>query len=53
MQVLNNNMVVFMANYIGKSRGYECAGKSSVWNEKGELIKQLGDKAEGMIIFDK
>ncbi|MFA8451913.1 MAG: carbon-nitrogen hydrolase family protein [Bacteroidales bacterium] len=48
----NNNMITFMANYVGKSGGYECAGKSSVWNEKGELIEQLGDKAEGMIIFD-
>jgi predicted amidohydrolase len=48
----NNKMVAFMANYVGKSGGYECAGKSSVWNENGELIGQLGDKAEGMIIFD-
>jgi len=30
----------------------ECAGKSSVWNEKGELIGQLGAKEEGLIIFD-
>ena len=48
----NKNMVTFMANYVGKSGGYECAGKSSVWNEKGELIGQLGDKEEGLIIFD-
>jgi predicted amidohydrolase len=41
-----------MANYVGESGGYDCAGKSSVWNEKGELIGQLGDKAEGLIIFD-
>ena len=45
-------MVTFMANYVGKSGGYECAGKSSVWNEKGELIGQLGNKEEGLIIFD-
>lgn len=48
----NKNMVTFMANYVGKSGGYECAGKSSVWNEKGELIGQLGDKEEGLIVFD-
>ena len=48
----NNNMITFMANYVGKSGGYECAGKSSVWNKKGELIEQLGAKTEGMIIFD-
>ena len=48
----NNNLITFMANYVGKSGGYDCAGKSSVWNEKGELIGQLGDKEEGLIIFD-
>ncbi|MBI9033826.1 MAG: carbon-nitrogen hydrolase family protein [Bacteroidales bacterium] len=48
----NNNLVTFMANFVGKSGGYECAGKSSVWNEKGELIGQLGGKEEGLIIFD-
>ena len=48
----NNNLITFMANYVGKSGGYECAGKSSVWNEKGELIWQLGDKEEGLIVYD-
>lgn len=48
----NKKMTTFMANYIGESGGYECAGKSSVWNEKGELIGQLGNKEEGLIIFD-
>lgn len=46
------NMVTFMANFIGESGGYKCAGKSSVWNEKGELVKQLGDNDEGLIIYD-
>lgn len=32
-----------MANYIGKS---------SVWNEEGELLGQLGDTEEGLILFD-
>lgn len=45
-------MVTFMVNYIGESGGYQCAGKSTVWNEKGEIIQQLGDKEEGMIIYD-
>ncbi len=48
----HKNMVTFMANYVGKSGGYECAGKSSVWNEKGELLGQLDGKNEGIIIFD-
>jgi predicted amidohydrolase len=30
----NNNLVTLMANYVGISGGYQCAGKSSVWNEK-------------------
>ena len=45
-------MTTFMANYVGESGGYECAGKSSVWNEKGELIGQLGEKEEGLLVFD-
>jgi predicted amidohydrolase len=48
----NYKMVTFMANFIGESGGYKCAGKSSIWNENGEIIKQLGDKEEGLIIFD-
>jgi predicted amidohydrolase len=48
----NKGMITFMANYVGKSGGYECAGKSSVWNEKGELMGQLGGKEEGLIILD-
>ncbi len=48
----NYNMVACMANYIGESGGYKCAGKSSVWNKNGELIKQLDDKEEGLIIYD-
>lgn len=48
----NYKMVTFMANFIGESGGYKCAGKSSVWNKNGEIIKQLGDKEEGIIIYD-
>jgi len=45
-------MVTCMANYVGISGGYQCAGKSSVWNEQGELMGQLGDREEGLLIFD-
>jgi predicted amidohydrolase len=45
-------MVTFMANFVGQSGGYNCAGKSSVWNTNGEMVKQLGEKEEGLIIFD-
>lgn len=46
------NLITFMSNYVGQSGGYECAGKSSVWNEKGELMGQLDGKNEGVLVFD-
>jgi predicted amidohydrolase len=48
----NYKMITFMANYVGESGGYECAGRSSVWNTRGEIMGQLGDKEEGLIIYD-
>jgi predicted amidohydrolase len=47
-----HKMTVFMANYIGQSGGYECAGKSSIWNDNGELIGQLDNVTEGIILYD-
>ena len=47
-----NRMLTFMANYIGKSGGYECAGKSSIWNSKGELIAQLDNRTESILACD-
>jgi predicted amidohydrolase len=46
------NMTVFMANYIGNSGGYICAGKSSVWDENGKLIDQLDSHTEGILLYD-
>jgi predicted amidohydrolase len=46
------NMTTFLANYVGTSGGYQCAGKSSVWNKEGQLIGQLDDKNEGVLIYD-
>lgn len=45
-------MTTFMANYVGVSGGYQCAGKSSVWDSEGRLIAQLDNKTEGAILFD-
>jgi len=45
-------MIVFMANFIGQSGGFECAGKSSVWDATGKLIGQLGTETEGILIYD-
>jgi predicted amidohydrolase len=46
------NMTVFMANFVGESGGYECAGKTSIWNNQGNLVGQLNGKNEGVLIFD-
>jgi predicted amidohydrolase len=46
----NYRMVTFMANFIGESGGYECAGKSSVWDTTGKLIGQLDTETEGILI---
>jgi len=46
------SMTVLMSNSIGQADGYECAGKSSIWNNKGELLGQLNGDNEGILIFD-
>jgi len=45
-------MTVMMSNCIGQSDGHECAGKSSVWNNKGLLTGQLDNNKEGILIMD-
>ena len=45
-------MLTFMANYIGESGGYMCAGKSSIWDQKGGLIAQLDSNTEGLLTYD-
>lgn len=46
------SMPVLMSNCVGFSDGGQCAGKTSVWNNRGSLIGQLNDSDEGMLIFD-
>jgi predicted amidohydrolase len=46
------SMTVLMSNCVGQSGGYECAGKTSIWNNKGLLAGQLNDTNEGIIIID-
>ena len=48
----HNNLVTFMANYVGESGGYKCAGKYSVWDTTGKLIGQLDSETEGILIYD-
>jgi len=45
-------MTVLMTNFVGKSGGYDCAGKSSVWDTDGVLIGQLDTEIEGILIYD-
>ncbi|MDP4202069.1 MAG: carbon-nitrogen hydrolase family protein [Bacteroidota bacterium] len=45
-------MTTFMANYVGESGGYKCAGKSSVWHSDGILAGQLDGTSEGILIYD-
>jgi predicted amidohydrolase len=49
----NYSMTVLMANCIGLTGEYNCAGKSSVWNNKGHLVGQMDDQHEGILIFDR
>lgn len=46
------HMHVLMANFTGESGGYECAGKSSVWNNNGSLLGQLNRENEGLLILN-
>jgi predicted amidohydrolase len=46
------SMTVLMSNCVGQSDGYECGGKTSIWNNKGLLLGQLNDTNEGIIIID-
>lgn len=46
------SMTVLMANCVGQTGVYDCAGQTSVWNKQGLLKAQLDDKSEGLIIFD-
>lgn len=45
-------MTTFMANYVGQSGGYECAGKTSVWHSDGTLVGQLDGKNEGILVYN-
>ena len=45
-------MTTFLSNCVGESGGYDCGGKSSIWNNKGELLAQLNETSEGILIFD-
>lgn len=46
------SMSVLMTNCIGIADGQECAGRSSVWNDRGTLLAQMDNSHEGLLILD-
>ncbi|WP_375445173.1 carbon-nitrogen hydrolase family protein [uncultured Fibrella sp.] len=48
----DQSMTVLMANCIGMADGQECAGRSSIWNDKGALLGQLDTSSEGVLLID-
>jgi len=46
------SMFVFLSNCVGESGGYDCGGRSSIWNNQGELLAQLNETGEGILLLD-
>lgn len=46
------SMTVLMSNCLGPCDGFESGGKTSIWNNKGLLMGQLNDAAEGILLID-
>jgi predicted amidohydrolase len=47
-----HSMTVLMANSVGECDACECAGRTSIWNNKGVLVGQLNDAGEGILTID-
>ena len=47
-----HKIIVLMSNFVGISGGSEPAGRSSIWNQKGDLKGQMNSKEEGLLIYD-
>ncbi len=45
-------MTVLMANSIGNSENFSCAGKSGVWLPNGQVLGRLSETDEALLIFD-
>jgi len=46
------SMTVLMSNSVGQADGYECAGKSSIWDNQGRLLGQLDGYREGVLLLN-
>lgn len=49
---LDYSMQVVMVNSVGPSDNFLGDGRSAAWNNKGQLIAQLGNENESLLIFD-
>ena len=47
------SMNVLMSNFGGPSYGFESAGKSGFWNNKGDLIESFEGTGEGLLLVRK
>ncbi|SDM24214.1 Predicted amidohydrolase [Catalinimonas alkaloidigena] len=47
-----HGLTTLMVNSVGEADGGICAGNSSVWNAKGEVLGQLDGTQEGLLLFD-
>lgn len=45
-------MPVMMANYVGISGDYDCAGQSGFWDAQGQCLAQLDDEEEALLLYD-
>lgn len=46
------SMTILMSNCTGPCEGFEAAGRSAIWNSRGELIGQLSNISEGLLMID-
>ena len=46
-------IMAMMANYVGTSGDYACAGQSGFWDENGACIAQLDGEEEALLVYDR
>jgi predicted amidohydrolase len=49
---IQHSMPAVMVNAVGPADNGTCTGNSSVWNNKGQLVGQLGSSSEGIIVYN-
>ena len=47
-----HSMTVLMANFVGKTNGADCGGRSAAWLPSGDKICELDDINQGVIVLD-